>query len=127
MEEPDGCRFWAVGPVEISPNNYLGNITIYDVVNISLELKTPYNWTCPMNAYCNVLGIGLKGAGAPDLPSLALRRNTNGKPKILWVTTTNEGETKQLSFGNQQFQTTFNDGTWCTNPSVLSQFEELFV
>lgn len=111
MKQPDDCVFWEVGPVDISHNNKIGSVLLHNVVNVTLELKiATVNWTCPVDEFCNVFGIGKENTSHPKLPSLTLRENNSDNMKILVVASENSTEKQQVQFGNSGFRQSFNDG-----------------
>lgn len=112
MEEPDDCAFWEVGPINISYNNVIGSVSLHDVVNVSLELKTTVGWTCPINEYCNVFAIGEEHESHPKLPSVYLRKNAEDNMKIRVIATVNDTAKQQMQFGNSDFRSSFNDGMY---------------
>ena len=114
MDRPDECDYWYPGPIDIAFNQTIDNIMLYDVMELSFQLKTEVNWTMPTNeTNYEILKIGEpQTSSKPKLPQMNFRVNAAGNPKWKTVVTNDSGDNVIVQFGNSNFQETFNDGSW---------------
>ena len=114
------CDYSYPDAIDISKDNRIDNITIYDTIELSFDLRIDPNFSCP-DGWCNILRIGVPYSTNPKFPMIALT------PDSFWIAVTENTGNEAIQVTDVTFLNQLTNGSYHHLDVKISPTERVLV